>query len=735
MIERSLAWSGDLSTFAVVIAAILAAAGLALIAWELLRSPSKRWIVAISGAIATILLLLAILRPARVRALVTHIGPRVLLLTDRSASMALPGDDVSRLQAARFAVEALRISAPDARFTLRGFGEGVASDFDPSRQDAAAIQQRSDLTAALESVGSDADEAPSAIVVLSDGRLDRPTAEAVGDTRTGHLELARTPIHTVSVASQDPSDASIRSVGTAGAAVAHQSFVLRVAVGCSGSMRCEAIPVSVAELAESGPPVLLASGVATMLDNAGVVELPLTLDRAGRRVVSVSIASPAGDEIPDNDTRRITFDVTRDRVRVLHVAGRPTYDVRALRMWLKADASLDVVAFFILRSLTDNVNASMDELALIRFPVEELFSEHLPSFDAVVLQDFNADPYGLRPYLDNLARYVEHGGGLIMVGGHDAFSSGGYAGSPLEKVLPVALVPPGAAELVDLKPFVPSWSAAGRDAPVLAGLRDLLGDDLPMVSGSNVIGDAHAGTVVLWEHPTRKTPSGRPMPILALGEQGNGRSVAMTIDDAHKLAFSETAVRTSGRAFGSLWDGLLGWLMREPRYEAARVEVVGGCVADVPVRLQVRSTLGVAGEVELKLTTLGSGEPARIFPAPPVKDAHGFELTLPALPPGGYSASVRVGGGPATRQDFACERGGDEWADPRPDPKRLDRLAEASGGTAVSWRNATELKFPKTTAVSSEREVTPVLPPWGWTLAASMALGLHWIARRKFGLH
>ena len=34
-------------------------------------------------------------------------------------------------------------------------------------------------------------------------------------------------------------------------------------------------------------------------------------------------------------------DVARERVRVLHVAGRPTYDVRALRTWLKSNASVD----------------------------------------------------------------------------------------------------------------------------------------------------------------------------------------------------------------------------------------------------------------------------------------------------------------------------------------------------------------------------------------------------------
>ena len=101
--------------------------------------------------------------------------------------------------------------------------------------------------------------------------------------------------------------------------------------------------------------------------------------------------------------------MTRDRLRLLHVAGRPTYDVRALRMWLKSDESIDLVAFFILRTDEDNTETTDDsELALIPFPVDELFTEHLPSFDAVILQDIDAVTYKLArhlPALDHVARH------------------------------------------------------------------------------------------------------------------------------------------------------------------------------------------------------------------------------------------------------------------------------------------------------------------------------------------
>ncbi len=111
-----------------------------------------------------------------------------------------------------------------------------------------------------------------------------------------------------------------------------------------------------------------------------------------------------------------------------------------------------------------------------------------------------------------------------------------------------------------------------------------------------------------------------------------------------------------------------------------------------------------------------------------------MEFELPPLEAGGYTARLRVDDGEATRHDFACETGGDEWADSRPGPGLLERLAAATGGRSVAAADAGALPMPKPTVVSAERRVTPVAPPWVWTLAATVLLGAHWIARRRGGL-
>jgi hypothetical protein len=116
------------------------------------------------------------------------------------------------------------------------------------------------------------------------------------------------------------------------------------------------------------------------------------------------------------------------------------------------------------------------------------------------------------------------------------------------------------------------------------------------------------------------------------------------------------------------------------------------------------------------------------------ENALSVDFSLPPLEAGGYTARLRTGEGIGTRFDFACEAGADEWADSRPDPKRLQALARETGGQFVFASDAGRLPLPKPTVVSAERHVRPIAPPWLWTTAAAMFLGAHWVARRRGGL-
>ena len=747
---KTFALSGDLGRAAIAAACLLGALGIVLLVVELWRATrpfAASLRIAVSGLLAVVGLVAAVLRPVSIVSKGSLVGPRVVVLADASRSIDLPGDTGTRRDALSRALGELSKRSSEVRLSLYGFGIGAAT---PIREasvrapgDATpAFRVRpvlgSDLGAALESIARAADEHPAAIVVLSDGRLDRPgeiATEAAVKAALGRLSV---PIHTVALSERAPADASIRKILAAGAAVAHQPFSLRIEVGCDGGLACGDVPVVARELRDEGSPVQLAEGTAHVASGKATIELSVTIERAGTRILEVAIKPPQGDAIPENNRRLFTIDVTRDRVRVLHVAGRPTYDVRALRMWLKSDASVDVVAFFILRTHESQVMASSDELALIPFPVDELFTEQLPTFDAVVLQDFNAAPYGLTKHLRDLAKYVRAGGGLIMVGGPGSFVGGNYAGTALASVLPVELDNARQSSKVDLAWFSPKITESGRAAPVLAPLRALIGDDLPDMPGANVVGDARAGATVLITHPTRRTPKGAPMPILALGETGNGRTMALAIDGSHRLLFSDFAAKDAGRAHGAFWDAMLGWLMRDPRFEPAVIDVKGGCIAGEEATIVLRPLAGQRGKATLKVVRLAGEEPIRTHETPLDGSGKPIELPIGTLEAAGYSAIVEItsdgGKGPTTRRDFACEKGGDEWADSRPDTDRLKAIAAATGGRYVTADKAGTLPLPPAMQVAAERQVAPLLPAWAWAVGAAMMLGAHWVVRRLAGL-
>ncbi len=692
----------------------------------------RRALILLTGLVASLLLCAAVLRPTRLTSEGNEIPGLAIALVDASHRLALPSDgEETRAAVAQAALAGLKERWSSARLRTCYFD----SDLDCSGEAASGVESTSDLLSALRQVAANGEERPQSIVVLTDGRLTRPGPLDEEDSQEAlRLAAGGVPVHTLAVAEEMPMDRSLRKVGLTGSAIAHQPLTLKLEVGCHPASTCDKVEVVARELLEGQEPVELVRGETTGEDGLARLDLELTLERAGGRVIEVALVSDEADAVPDNDRRILPIHVRRDRLRMLHVAGRPTYDVRALRMFLKSDESIDLISFFILRTTNDQVGASADELALIPFPVDELFSEHLKSFDAVILQDIDAPKYGLERYFPSIRSYVLEGGGLILVGGQTGFSSGGYAGSEVGEVLPVEL--PLTGELITRRPFVPSYTTAGRAAPLLKGLRTTLGEELPEMSGANVLGRPKPGAVVLWEHPTLAAPGlsgGEKMPVLALGEVGDGRTIAISVDSTHTLRFGAIGAATGGRAHADLWSGLLGWLMRDPRYEGAQMRLESPCIAGRDQVILIEPP--PPGDVDVKVTLEKLGSQAS--DARPLEKTSGSDgaarYVARGLQSGGYAARVQIGEAPPTRSVFACEVGGEAWSDSRPDPERLARISETTGGAATSARALAEIPEPDSTFIAARRKSTPLLPPWVWATAAALFMSLHWIFRRAVG--
>jgi hypothetical protein len=245
------------------------------------------------------------------------------------------------------------------------------------------------------------------------------------------------------------------------------------------------------------------------------------------------------------------------------------------------------------------------------------------------------------------------------------------------------------------------------------------------------------------------------MPVLAIADVGDGRSIALGLDSTRRLAFSGYAAKNSGRGFDALWRGLLGWLMRDPRYEPVRGRLVHErgtppCLAGARAALRIEAS-PIAGPARLRASFLplsapraleGEGLPPTIDV--PLDGAPPILVPLALAPEGAYALRMAIAdrgthdepelGALATRTLAVCERGGDEWADPRPDRTRLDRLANATGGIVVTASNASSIPQPEAALVALERTVSPILPAWAWAAIAAVLLGAHWFVRRRGGL-
>src|SRR2546430_4891434 len=126
-------------------------------------------------------------------------------------------------------------------------------------------------------------------------------------------------------------------------------------------------------------------------------------------------------------------------------------------------------------------------------------------------------------YLDGIAAYVRDGGAFAMSGGDQSFSAGDYAGTPIEEVLPVALLASGPTA-VDETPAQVHLTESGRRHPITelatAGSQnESIWAALPRLPGLNTIGPLKGGAQTL-------LVSSEGRPILVIGEAGRGRGLA-----------------------------------------------------------------------------------------------------------------------------------------------------------------------------------------------------------------
>ncbi len=541
---------------------------------------------------------------------------------------------------------------------------------------------------------------------------------------------------------RDVADVSITHVVSGSFAFLRSPFQLEVLVERSG-MAAEAVPVT---LTRNGQTV--GTSTATF-DEAGRgrAVFKLSPDAPGRFVYEASVPVAADDAVPSNNRMSRVVRVVRDRVRVLQVCGSPSLDQKFLRLFLKEDPGVDLVSFFILRTQADLRSGFMpDEISLIEFPYRRLFSDDLPTFDLVILQNFDYEAFFERDsarLLGNIADYVRAGGALAMIGGDRSFDLGKYGGTPVADVLPVTLGVSGAA--VDEAAFAPVLTEAGARHPVTRLVAELsenaaLWQRLPSMHGTNLTGGAASDAGVLLSHPSQRQ-GGAALPVLAVRQVGLGRTLALTVDSSWRWSFSEAALGGGNQAYLRFWKSAMRWLVGDPDDQAVVIElprenVEPGESLQVTVRVRdagfaavpgatvVGSVSGPDGEVPLSGLTGADGHVGFGVPTA-TRGAHRVKIRALAADRSELGSAETV---------YAVFTRDPELDRISADAETLRALADATGGAFVpggTW--SPPLRKEAAGRVVTDRRESALWSAPLLALVAASLLSLSWWFRRRAG--
>ena len=379
------------------------------------------------------------------------------------------------------------------------------------------------------------------------------------------------------------------------------------------------------------------------------------LDHAGVTVLELEAELIEGELSSLNNRAVVAINGVRDRLRVLLVSGQPHAGERAWRNLLKSDPSVDLIHFTILRPPDKEDYTPLQELALISFPVRELFEVKLPEFDLIVFDRYRVRDVLPHSYLINIGNYVRDGGALMLSVGPEFAGDRSLYQTSLGEIMPTA--PTG--NILE-RGFKPDVTQLGRRHPVSAGIE--VGKE-----GSwgrwfrQMEAEVRTGQVLM------EGIDGRP--LLVLDRQGKGRIAQLLSDQIWLWARGFEG----GGPQAELLRRLAHWLMKEPDLEE---EALSARVHDGRLLIERRSL--TAGSAEVTVTgPSGDKRKVTLEAGDDGAPAHGgVDLEGSGL--------YRVDDGSRTALAAAGALNSIEMTDLRATADRLAPIAEETGG-GIAW--------------------------------------------------
>jgi hypothetical protein len=722
---------------------LLVAAAIGIGAWAYWATPAplprrRRVILWVCRATGLILLVLLLARPVAVLARQLGHDPEVVVLVDRSGSMGLrdSGADATRLaRAARHARTLVADLSKRFRVTVRSFDTAL---HDPEA-DVASLVPDSARGSAPGEVLERLLREPShpslaAVVMLTDGVATR------GHDLVSVAKRFPVPIYTLAIGdSAAPADVQLLGADAPPAAFVGEPTVVRVRARATGKT------AHVARVRLAGPTGPIDEREVSLGGEGTLREIPFRIvpQQPGQQLyrLAVSAASggrPAGDAIAVNDSLQFSLNVRKDRMQVLVLEERVTWDFTFLRRTLERDTTL---AYNYLVRSPSGQPISLDDASVAEFPTT---LETLGEYKAVILGDIDRD-FLSTAQLELLARFVEAGGGLLILGGNRPEGLARFAGTPIERISPIdpSAPPAGGEGSGDASALAPRVTPLGDAHPLVALHGDVYQNrtvwaDLPPTWPACAPASAGLGAQVLvnLEGPMRS------FPLVTVGRAGGGRVMVFSGQAFWKWKFLRDGLGGRDEFFDGFWVGVMRWLadpdptgrfwIQPERYVSRQgedVELVGRAIGEdfQPLR-----------DAALRCVIQAGGDSIEIAPSWGASGEVSFDADV--LPPGSYTYRVTLDparGAPAVeRGGFIVDANGPEWWALAARPRLLAEAAEASGGAAIAPADIDALagKIPTAPRIAS---VSHEIPLWNNPLPFLLFLllvGVEWWVRRQSGL-
>ena len=282
-----------------------------------------------------------------------------------------------------------------------------------------------------------------------------------------------------------------------------------------------------------------------------VATLRFELEHPRTTFFEIEVAKGPQELTLENNRKVVSVNGIRDRLRVLLVSGHPHPGERAWRNILKADPGVDLVHFTILRPPEKRDMTPVNELALISFPVRELFQEKLGKFHLIIFDRYRRRGVIRSYYLRNIANYVKEGGALLVAAGPD------YAGAL-------------SLNHTEIGPMLPARPTGQVFTEGFRAVRSKLGNRHPVTAPLTGSGKGKAAWGRWFRHIDATVQRGhvvmngaRGRPLLILDRVGKGR-VAQLLSDQ---AWLWDRGFEGGGPQAELLRRLAHWLMKEPELE------------------------------------------------------------------------------------------------------------------------------------------------------------------------